>query len=270
MTKKLLLILFFAGLSCSFAQEATFDSVKKSFENFKYDEVIKESDKLLRKGNIADSLKIELHLMRANIFYMNRADSLTRENFRNILEIKKDFSPDPTVTAPKLISIFNEVKFDFIRKNPDVIQPADSTAQKPEIKLQKQFPHTFALLKNMAIPGLGQIHHGNLTKGWITAAASALNIGALVFFTVDAGSKQSNYLNETDQKLIQQKYNEYNKSFKLRNTFIITYAAIWLYSQIDLLLFSSEPEPGNSAPLSGLIDLAAPGNGVQLSFRIQF
>ncbi|MFA7228001.1 MAG: hypothetical protein WC061_03115 [Melioribacteraceae bacterium] len=270
MIKKTLLILFFAAFSSSFAQEVTFDSVKKLYENFKYDEMLKESDLLIGKGALSDSLLIELHLMRSNVFYQNGSDQLTRNSFESILTIRRNFIPDPTVTSPKLIAIFNEVKFEFIKKNPDLTQQADSTAQLEEIKFREQVPQTGALLKNMILPGLGQIHHNNPVKGWINSAASILNLGILVYYAADANKKQNIYLNETNQNLIQKKYDDYNKSFKLRNTFIITYAAIWLYSQIDLIFFTEDPELSNPSPVSGLLDLTAPGNGIQLSFRIQF
>lgn len=264
MIKNIFLILFLAGLSCSFAQEGTYDKAKKLFENFEYDEMIRESDRLIENGNISDSLLIELHMMRANIFYSKSEDQLTRKSFESILKIRKIYSPDPAVTSPKLIAIFNEVKADYIRKNPDVIQPLDSTVSKPEIKYQKQFPEVSAVVKNLFVPGLGQIHHGNNTKGWLSTIASVISFGGAVYYTFDANKKQNDYLKETNPTLMQQKYDDFSKSYKLRNTFILTYAVIWIYSQIDLLFFSQSP------PASGLIYLDANRNNIQLSFNIPF
>jgi hypothetical protein len=273
MIKKIFLVIFFSlGISLTYSQEVTFDKVQQEYAKFEYDHVLKLSDQLITKGNISDSLLIELHLMRANVFYSNGADSSTRKSFESILKINKKYIPDPSITSPKLISIFNEVKADFIRKNPDVelAQPADSTKTKQEVKYLNQFPAVGAVVKNLLLPGLGQLHHGNLTKGWLNTAASALNLGAVIYFTLDANKKQDIYLKETDGFLIQEKYEEYNRSFKLRNTFIITYAALWLYSQIDLIFFTSEKESTNSAPVSSFIDLSPYGNNFQLSFRIPF
>ena len=272
MKKLFLIIFFFLGISFVYCQDVTFDKVQQEYAKFDYDKVIKLSDQLIAKGNISDSLMIELHLMRANVFYSNGADSLTRKSFEQILKINKKYIPDPSITSPKLISIFNEVKADYIRKNPDaeMIQPADSTKPKQEIKYLAPVPSVSAVVKNLLLPGLGQLHYGNLTKGWLNAAASVLNIGAVIYFTIDANNKQDNYLKETDSFLIQQKYDEYNKSFKLRNTFIITYAAIWLYSQIDLLFFTNENESIQSEPVGSRINFTPSGNDFQLSFRIPF
>ncbi len=273
MIKKLFLIIFlFLGVSLTYSQDVTFDKVQQEYAKFDYDKVIKLSDQLIAKGNISDSLLIELHLMRATVFYSNGADSSTRKSFENILKIKRNYLPDPLTTSPKLISIFNEVKADFIRKNQDVdvVQPADSIKPKQEVKYLNQFPAVGAVVKNLLLPGLGQLHHRNLTKGWLSTAASTLNIGAVIYFTIDANKKQDNYLKETDNFLIQQKYDEYNKSFRLRNTFIITYAVLWLYSQIDLLFFTSENEPTRSEQVSSYIDSSPYGNNFQLGFRIPF
>jgi len=273
MIKKMFLIIFFLmGISFVYSQDVTFDKVQQEYAKFNYDNVIKLSDQLITKGNVSDSLLIELHLMRANVFYSNGADSLTRKSFEQILKINKKYIPNPSIISPKLISIFNEVKADYIRKNPDaeIIQPADSTKPKQEIKYLNQVPAVSAVVKNLLLPGLGQLHHGNLTKGWLNTVASTLNIGAVIYFAIDANKKQDNYLKETDRFLIQQKYDEYNKSFKLRNTFIITYAAIWLYSQIDLLFFTNENESIKSETVSNRINLSPYGNDFQLSFRIPF
>ncbi|MCX6169457.1 MAG: hypothetical protein NTX65_08960 [Ignavibacteriales bacterium] len=271
MIKKLFLIIFFLlGISLIHSQEVTFDKVQQEYENFEYDKVINLSDQLIAKGNISDSLLIELHMMRAIVFYSTGADSSTRKSFESILKIKRNYLPDPLTTSPKLITIFNEVKAEFIRKNPDldVIQPADSTRREQEVKYLAPVPAVSAVVKNLLLPGLGQLHHGNLTKGWLNTVASTLNIGAVIYFTIDANKKQDNYLKETDSFLIQQKYDEYNKSFKLRNTFIITYAVLWLYSQIDLLLFTSDNESDQLKPIGSNVDINPYGNKFQLSFRI--
>ena len=76
-----LIIFFFIGISFSYAQEVTFDKVKRQYEKFECDNVIKFSDQLIEKGDLNDSLSIEIHLMRANIFYSNNADSSTRKKF---------------------------------------------------------------------------------------------------------------------------------------------------------------------------------------------
>jgi len=265
-----LIIFFFAGISFSYAQEVTFDKVKQQYEKFEYDNVIKYSNQLIEKGNLNDSLLIEIHLMRANIFYSIGADSSTRKSFENILRIKKNYIPDPDITSPKLISIFNEVKSDYLRKNPDIVQQLDSTNRKQPANFVDRNPQRSAVIKNILLPGLGQLQNGNSAKGWINTAASVLNLGAMIYFTFDANKKQNDYLNETNKNLIQGKYDEYNKSFKLRNAFIISYAALWLYSQIDFLFFSENQQHLDDSRLSSYFDLNSSVSEFKLNFKFPF
>jgi len=268
MMKRYFLIIFLlTGASFSLAQEITFDQVKKLYEAFDYDNVIKLSDQLIKKADLSDSLLIEIHLMRANVFYSNGDEISTRKSFENILKIKKNYSPDPSHVSPKLISIFNEVKSEFFRNNPEKIVSKDSTQQKQETIIDQR-PIKSAVIKNLLLPGLGQLHFGSSTKGWILTSASALNLGAMVYFIFDAKSKGDAYLKETDQILIQQKYTDYNKSYKLRNALIISYAVIWLYSQIDLLFFSNEQEVITSPRTTNFINTNQPATDFQLSFQI--
>ena len=270
MIKYFLTIFFFIGVSFSYAQDITFDKVKQQYEKFAYDNVIKYSDQLIEKGDLNDSLSIELHLMRANIFYTYGADSSTRKSFENILKIKKNFIPDPDITSPILISIFNEVKADYLRKNPDISQISDSTNQQKQQELLNPNPQRIAVIKNILVPGLGQIHNGYSTKGWITTSASAINLGALIYFAVDANSKQNNYLTEKNKALIQQKYDDYNSSYKIRNTLIISYVAIWLYSQIDFLFFSETKQQIDGDPINSFFNLSPAVNEITLNVKFSF
>ena len=118
---------------------------------------------------------------------------------------------------------------------------------------------------------MGQIYLDNKTKGWITTTVSTINLGALIYFIFDAKSKEDAYLKESNKSLMQQKYNNYNSSYKTRNILIASYVAIWLYSQIDMLFFSNGSE---STTIKQTPDLASnvflDTNLFQLRFQIPF
>ncbi|MBA4406730.1 hypothetical protein C0389_05595 [bacterium] len=271
MIKNYFLITFLlVGISISNAQEVTFEKVKQLYEKFESNNVIKYSDLLLEKGTLSDSLSIEVHLMRANIFYSNGADSSTRKSFENILKIKKKYIPDPDVTSPKLISIFNEVKADYLIKNPDIVQQPDSTNNKPPVKFVDLNPERIAVIKNILLPGLGPLHYGSSAKGWLTTSASILNLGTLIYFAIDANKKQNDYFIETDRTLIPLKYDDYNRSYKIRNALLISYAAIWLYSQIDFLFFSENKQQLDESFLSRYMDLNPTAGEFKLNFKFPF
>ena len=77
-------------------------------------------------------------------------------------------------------------------------------------------------------------------------------------------------MNESNKLLIQQKYDDYNKSYKIRNVLIISYAVVWLYSQIDLLFFSNG-EQNSNGKLSQLYNFSftpSPLSALQINFRV--
>jgi hypothetical protein len=268
MIKNLLtVIFFFAAISVSLAQEVTFDKVKQQFENGKDDEVIKNSDRLITEHTLSDSLMIEIHLMRALVFYTTGKDSSIKKSFESILEIKNNYVPDPLVISSRLIPIFEEVRSDYFKKHPDLVIPPD-LIPKEQAQAVNQEISKIAVAGNFLLPGIGQLHKGESVKGMITTAASLLNLGAVFYFTSDASRKQSDYLNETNKALIQGKYDDYNKSYKLRNTFIITYAAIWVFSQIDFLFSSDQQESKENVQLNSFINLNPSKDDFQLGVRL--
>ena len=60
----------------------------------------------------------------------------------------------------------------------------------------------------------------------------------MIYFIVETDSKHKDYLTETSPHIIEGKYQKYNDSYKIRNLLIFSYAAVWIYSQLDLFLFT--------------------------------
>ena len=81
-----LMLLLLSSLSIKvFAQQVTFNQVKEQYETFEYEKVIQLSNSLLRQGEISDSLKIEIYLMRVVSFYSLGDELSTQSSFREIL-----------------------------------------------------------------------------------------------------------------------------------------------------------------------------------------
>ncbi|MEK6553091.1 MAG: hypothetical protein AABZ54_06545, partial [Bacteroidota bacterium] len=75
---------------------------------------------------------------------------------------------------------------------------------------------------------------------------------------------------ESNKLLIQQKYDDYNKSYKIRNVLIISYAVIWLYSQIDLLFFSNGDQDSKSklSQSNNFSFTSSPLSALQINLRV--
>jgi hypothetical protein len=215
--------------------------------------MIKSSDELLSKGILSDSLTIDVYIMRAVALYSMGDDASTRKSFENILKIRRNYTPDPAQISPKLISIFGEVKADFLKNNPLPISDSDTTQQSIPVKLFSQERIRGLVLENLVMPGIAQFQLGKNPKGILLSAASTINLGAMIYYLVNTKNKENDYLNETDKLLIQEKYSIYNDSYKIRNTLIISYALIWIYSQIDLIFFSDDEPSSTNSQQAGYI-----------------
>jgi TM2 domain-containing membrane protein YozV len=120
------------------------------------------------------------------------------------------------------------------------------------------------IIRSLIFPGWGQLYNNNKLKGWILTSLGAITISSAVYFIIDSNNKQKKYLNDVNLSTIQNNYNEYNTSYKLKNISIISFIAVWVYSQIDILFFSQN----NSLPLTQLKTNFM--NQFQLNFSLSF
>jgi hypothetical protein len=261
--KKYFYIIFLSCLFSAniFSQAVNFNTIKQEYEAFEYERVIQLSDVLIRQGGIPDSLLIEVHLMRAVSFYTIPNEGAAQNSFREILKINKNYQPDPSKISPKLISIFNDVKVEYLRNLKPDETPIDSTQQSRKTFSTLQIKSS--MLKNVILPGWGQLAEGNTLKGIILTSASAINLASLIYFVIDTNRKETDYLKETNKVSIREKYDLFNKSYKIRNTLIATYIIIWLYSQLDLFLMD-----GNGASSSNF-ELPVSMNNLSWEFSLR-
>lgn len=265
MTRKLIIIFFFSLTAAITAQEVTFNQVKEEYEAFEYEKVINLSNALIRQGGISDSLKIEIYLMRVVSFYSIGDEPSTQNSFREILKIDNNFIPDPSKTSPRLITIFENVKSEFVKSLKPELTTKDTTNQ-----IQKYLAVPViktSMLKNIFVPGWGQISINSGTKGYLLTAASSINLAAMVYFIFDSNKKEKEYINEINKNLIPSKYDSFNSSYKTRNVLIASYILIWIYSQIDLLIFNNEGEIITNGD-EERITFTGNGGNLNLNFKI--
>lgn len=238
--KKIILILLIFPFVL-FAQTKTVIKIIESYyQSFEYEKVIELSGKALESNeDYTDSEKIKILMMQAISYYSLGNEEGARQCIINILSIDKEFEPDPVTTSPKIINFYHKIKIQFNQilesKNEDFKIEEQSGPQEPLIKLELQSQFNGAVYKSLLLPGLGHLSIGSKTKGWIITPAGTALLTGMVYYIFDTAEKQKIYLNETNPDLISGKYDDYNSSYKLRNGFIIAYAALWLYTQADLL-----------------------------------
>lgn len=247
--------------------------LQKHYESFEYSKVIQESeDLLLDKERFNDSLLVQIYTLKSASHYAMGEQNETRKSIIELLKIDSGYKLNDLRYSPKLLTFFEDVKTEFseIIKTNDERTDSQNKEEilKPFVKLHtsNSIP-TSAIAKSLLLPGLGHLHIENNTKGWILTSASVISLSSMIYFIIDANQKEKDYLSGSNSNLIQVNYNKYNKSYKIRNTLIATYAAIWLYSQIDLLFFSNSLGSENiSEGISNHLEVF-PNDKIALSFK---
>ena len=219
--------------------------LQNHYQSFEYSKVVHEAENILiDKDRFSDSLLIQIYTLKSASLYAMGERNESRKAIIELLKIDDSHELNELRYSPKLISFFEEIKNEFseiIKTNDDKLESQNKEEIfKPIVKFQSNnsIPNS-AIAKSLLLPGLGHLHIDDNTKGWILTSASMVTLSSMIYFIVDANEKEKDYLSETKADLIQANYDKFNKSYKIRNTLIATYAAIWLYSQIDLLFFSN-------------------------------
>jgi hypothetical protein len=240
-------ILFFSLSSLLFSQESnSIQEIRNKYESFEYRSVIQLTDDLLSRGDsLSQDILTEILTMKAVAHFSLGERISSRNSFVELLNLDKDYEPDPVTVSPKIITFFNEIKETYKPVQEDIpvekITVIDTVkVSDPLVVAVEKAVIQGSALRSVILPGWGHLYLEDYTKGWILTSASTITLGSMIFFIVDANNKEQDYLNESRPDQIIEKYDAYNKSYQIRNGLIITYLAIWLYAQADIFFFSND------------------------------
>lgn len=226
--------------------EDSIKTISKKFENFEYGDVINRTNKLLSQKNILSEKQIiNLYRIKGISHFSLAEDQAAENSFVEILRIDSTFSFDSTKTSPKILSFFNQVKQRYFNKLLETSRQTVVRVDTVYIPSKDSTEMTTAeinqsVLFSLFVPGLGHVYRGNGLKGWILTTLSTASLGTMIYFIIDSYKKEQDYLNAANPVIIEDAYKKFNKSYKYRNISVAAYAVIWLYSQLDLILFSGK------------------------------
>jgi len=271
-------ILFCVDFSFSQQVNDSINVIIESFKNFEYAEVIRLSEDLLKTNEgLGNNQLIEIYNMKGVAHYSFGEDSDARKSFLEILKIDTSYTPDRNKTSPKIITFYNQVKKEYLKN-----LPRNEIEEKPiqTMKVDTVFiPRVVkdvesenklknSLIRSLILPGVGHLYNGANTKGWVLISLSAVSLTSIIYFIVDSNKKEEEYLQERERDLIEDKYDSYNLSNKMKNISIGSFAVIWLYSQFDLLFFSGNDGISENVNLPSLE--YSPYKGFEFNYRIVF
>jgi hypothetical protein len=258
-------------------EKATFlDSLRQKLENFDYAGTINLADSLLRFiNNPSPSQLIEIYRVKGISEFSLQEDQAAKKSFLSILGIDKNYELDSTKTSPKIISFFDGIKKDFIvdyNKQRKYNFEIDSLYS-AQIRMRSEVSiNNFkkSMYRSLILPGWGHIYLGETAKGIILTTLSSVSLVSAIYFIIDSNNKFNDYLGASDPLTIAHNWDLYNQSNKWKNISLVSFAVLWLYSQIDLL-FVHDFTVQNSSTVQNMpklqYDLV---RGIQLSYQYSF
>jgi hypothetical protein len=258
------LSLIFSAVAQS--QSLEIELMQHHFKNFEYRQVISIAEKLLlKKEDLSSSDLLKVYELKAISHYSMTEMEAALNNFIELLKIEPDYTLDPARTSPKIMSFFQQIKTSL--QTP--MKP--KTMISPKIKIDTVCVYVDssrnfrkAMVRSLVLPGWGHLYLGHKKKGWFLTTTSVVSLGASFYFLSDCDHKQTAYLNEINPTKIANKYNQYNRSYQVRNLSILCYLLIWSYSQVDLLTIKQP------APLAYFLPYHSNNHEVGMALTIHF
>ncbi|RPI75239.1 MAG: hypothetical protein EHM47_03170 [Ignavibacteriales bacterium] len=247
----------------------------QNFRAFEYQQVIEISDSLLAdKENFSNPDLIEIYRMRGISHYALLDDSKARLSFIEILRIDSSYALDPSFTSPKIITFYGDVKKEYLtsiegKEEQVIITKHDTIVVREKYRdTTSEYNLKQALIRSLIMPGTGHLYLDSNIKSWMMTFLSVASIGTGIYFMIDANEKERLYLQETNINETAEKYNDFNFSYRMRNLAIISFAALWVYSQLDLLFFIEKENPGIYSYLPKVF--VNPGEGILFNYQLRF
>jgi hypothetical protein len=211
-----------------------------------------ESRRLLEQKSLSDSVVI---ILEKHIAFSLVAQGKTQsaiEHFVAILEIDSNYELDPALTSPKILTVFNKAKELFLSQN---------RFSSPKPRIDTIFVKNISY-RTIIFPGLEQLNQERKATGWIFFSSGALALGSTLIFDILRRDARKDYLNAYTTELAQDKYDSYNNYNKAEIYSAITFALIYISSQLEVFF---------NTPLSPIsVQLTKSNHINQLSFQIKF
>ena len=248
--KKILFLLICISLFAQNDIEQLLESVKTHYYEGEYREAISLLDKATDElEKMENQKKIEAYMYLA-FSYMAFGEEVNASiQFRNILRIDPNYTLDPDVVAPRIMTLFDKVKADFAKENVSTssepsFTPAKETKEieKPSIKQSQvassssSVVHTDIIWRSALLPGLGQFYRGGKLAGYGFMGLWVSAIGFSAFAHMQYSSDKDAYESSSNSDL----YDEYNSSFKRKNISYGIIGGVWAASLIEALIVKPE------------------------------
>jgi hypothetical protein len=240
----LLLVFLTTGSRAQSSIDSTLQSVESLYSAGSYAQAELEGRRLLEHELLNDSVRVTAEQWVAFSLVAQGRPALAKEHFLNILRRKPSYEPDPILTSPKILTVFNEARAAFRSAPP---QQAGGTSTQ-----ENALPASGVTFRTIVFPGWEQLYHGRTAAGTAFLAGGIATLGTGITLEFMRSAAHKDYLAATTPEEIESTYNTYNRISKAEMWAFAAFAAVYVASEIDVFL--------NSAPVSLSVRSADPAN----------
>lgn len=190
--------------------------------------------------------KAELYKILAFISIARNDPQSGRDHFINALTEMPNLRLDRGLTSPKILSVFDEARSDFRLIENEKEQTNETDIRPFKLRLE-------AGKKSLMLPGLGQLHKGHKTKGYVLLGAAGITAGGFLFNHFAANSSLDDYNGSTTSQEAVENWDKYESAWQMREFFGYGFVAVWIGATLDA--FITEPILGEEAALNMGVDV---------------
>jgi hypothetical protein len=246
-------IIFLPGITfgqTNYSADSSLAALRLLYDDGKYSNCEFEARRMLERKDLSDSIRVLAEQNLAFALVAQEQHDGAVEHFTTILLLAPSFDLDPVLTSPKIITVFNEAKLKYLsRQKRAVAEP------RPAVSLPAAGP----TWRTLVFPGWEQLHQGRTTAGIFFSTAGAAAVTAWIYCDVQRRDKHNSYLAANTSSLAASRYDDYNRYYKAEIYSVVAYVAIYLASQIDVILSPQDQ-----------VALAVRPESTTLSFHVRF
>lgn len=238
----LLFIVVFSMHVHVFAQtgQQLFEKMLHAFQSLKYENAQQYALQITENYESHTLFElVEAHKILGIIAYQRdqKINDATSQ-FEGALSLDQTTVLDSIYVSPKTIQFFEALKSKFLTEN----KTGESARQVSYRYMIQPDPRPSAALRSLLVPGWGQLHKNDRRKGYVLISSAAIATATVGIFHILQHNAHTDYKNATEPGSIEQKYDSYNRLYKIRNNSALLLGGVWLYAFFDALLVP--PKPG--------------------------
>ncbi len=182
---------------------------------------------MLEQSVLSDSVRQECDRWIAYSLVAQNRTSAAVERFLIILRRDAAYQPDPLLTSPKILAVFEQARSRFAEE-----QRIDRV-----IPSLTDLPATRSVtFRTIVFPGWEQLHQGRETAGYLFLAAGTAALVSTIAFDLQRRDARQSYLDAGTPQSAQERYTTYNRAHKAEIYSALAFAAVYIASQVDIFV----------------------------------